>query len=275
MVKTPQPSDQSCLIVLTGLANIIRLHPILNIVSIMTTTYLVTGANRRIGRAFVNHLASWPNSKVVGAVRDLSRVQDQENVSFINLNYFDSLNKIEKNLTTLNKIAPNGVDVVISNVGIKNRLLLADSEKAQHKAHVEVKVVGAIKFSRAVMPYLSKSKGDKKLVLISTATKFTNRILNSPFPAFWHPQKALNKAVSEIAIETKGKAVVVAVHPGPVESETSRGSYKLSGKLAAIVAAMPKVTPEESVQKMTSVIEKLTIDDTGSFVTHEGEKVEW
>lgn len=241
------------------------------------TTYLVTGANRGIGQGFINHLASLPNSKVIGTVRDLSVVKDHDNVSYIKLSYSDSLEHIKKDLEVLGKIAPNGVDVVISNVGIAQTLKsISEIEESQLNSHFEVNVVGAIKFYQAILPHLNKSDGEKKLIFISSVAGLTNNFPTPGFSAYGISKAALNYAVRQIAIETTGKAVVIAMHPGLVDTDMSRDSIKMLPKeMAETFASFPSLTPDESVQKMTSVIEGLAAEDTGSFISYDGEKATW
>ena len=86
----------------------------------------------------------------------------------------------------------------------------------------------------------------------------------------WHSYRAAKAAANQIvrgaAIEIArrdGAAIVVALHPGTVETPFTRG-YKAE-----------KLTPATSADRLVGVLGRLTPDDTGGFFDHAGERVEW
>jgi NAD(P)-dependent dehydrogenase (short-subunit alcohol dehydrogenase family) len=79
---------------------------------------------------------------------------------------------------------------------------------------------------------------------------------------------ALNMLIKTASIElarTKPNVALVAMHPGTVNS-------RLSKPFKGEQIGRP---PLDAVTDMFTVIEKLTIQDSGSFVSYSGEKLPW
>jgi NAD(P)-dependent dehydrogenase (short-subunit alcohol dehydrogenase family) len=73
---------------------------------------------------------------------------------------------------------------------------------------------------------------------------------------------ALNMATRSLAVDLKGRGiVVVAMHPGMVQTDMTRGFGML--------------TPAESVAGMVQVIDKLTPEQTGQFLHYQGTTLPW
>ncbi len=79
---------------------------------------------------------------------------------------------------------------------------------------------------------------------------------------------ALNQVMHTAAIEIGRKrkeAVVVALHPGTVESDLTR----------KYLARHKSVTPAEAAENLVTVMGRLTPEQTGGFFDWAGERVEW
>ncbi|WP_136637032.1 SDR family oxidoreductase [Pseudooceanicola onchidii] len=88
----------------------------------------------------------------------------------------------------------------------------------------------------------------------------------------WHSYRAAKAAANQIvrgaSIElgrTHKEAVVVALHPGTVQSDLTK---KYLGR-------HPAVTPEAAAEHLLSVVGGLTAEDIGGFFDWKGERVEW
>ena len=86
----------------------------------------------------------------------------------------------------------------------------------------------------------------------------------------WYSYRASKAAANQIvhtaAIELRRKrrgSVVAALHPGTVETPFTDG-YKAR-----------KLTAEEAADRLVTVLDGLSPDDTGGFFDHAGERVEW
>lgn len=79
---------------------------------------------------------------------------------------------------------------------------------------------------------------------------------------------AQNQILRTAAIEIARKrpeAIVVALHPGTVETDLS----------AAFAANHPTISPQTSAQALLAVIDRLTPEQTGSFWDWKGQPVPW
>lgn len=79
---------------------------------------------------------------------------------------------------------------------------------------------------------------------------------------------ALNQLIRCAAIEEKRRnkeAIIVALHPGTIETNLTRRYAK--GRFTA--------SPEEAAKKMLSALNALTPAETGSFIDYDGDKVPW
>ncbi|WP_411819943.1 SDR family NAD(P)-dependent oxidoreductase [Hyphococcus formosus] len=79
---------------------------------------------------------------------------------------------------------------------------------------------------------------------------------------------ALNQLVKCASVEIKRShpnAIITALHPGTIETpltkKYARGRYTS--------------TPHEGAEKMLSVLDKLTAEDTGTFLDYNGEEIPW
>lgn len=88
----------------------------------------------------------------------------------------------------------------------------------------------------------------------------------------WYSYRAAKAAANQIvhtaAIElgrTHKEAVVVSLHPGTVKSDLT----------AKYLGRHPAVSPAEAAENLVSVVEGLTVADSGGFFDWRGERVEW
>jgi len=82
----------------------------------------------------------------------------------------------------------------------------------------------------------------------------------------WVPYRtskaALNMAWSSLALEARSRGVaVVALSPGWVKTDMG--------------GAGAEITPEESVTAMRTLIDRLSIDDSGKFLRRDGSELPW
>lgn len=88
----------------------------------------------------------------------------------------------------------------------------------------------------------------------------------------WYSYRAAKAAANQIvhtaAIElgrTHKQAVVVSLHPGTVKSDLT----------AKYLGRHPAVEPAEAAENLVSVVEGLSVADSGGFFDWRGERVEW
>ena len=122
---------------------------------------LVTGANRGLGKAFVNALLEGGAAKVYAGARDPNSV-DIPGSTPIALDITDpaSVQRAAEHCTD--------VDVVINNAGfLKYGSLLAEDSVENLQQHFDVNTFGTLRVSRAFAPILAKQGGGALINVLS------------------------------------------------------------------------------------------------------------
>ncbi|EGV63572.1 hypothetical protein PSN45_004555 [Yamadazyma tenuis] len=242
----------------------------------MSFTYLVVGASRGIGYAYVKVLSAVPTNLVIATARDHQSAKKLEslgsNVKTILIDMQDPYAKFEAAFKVLDTLAPNGVDVFIHNAGISS----SDASKSslefdadQYQKILDVNVGGPAKAYKAAYPYIFKGKGTKKIAFVSSTVGQVGWEVSpgggQGFNAYGASKAALNHLGVQIAKENAGSDVDLVKHsvtvllcPGLVATDMAKG----------FEGAMP---PEVSVAASLAVISKTTAADSGKFYGHSGE----
>lgn len=251
------------------------------------STILVTGATRGIGFELVKQYAADANNTVIGTSRSLEKIGKLaelkgKNVHVIRLDLADSLDTIKNDFVQLQKLAPNGVDVVVQSAGIGLNpppgVHLTNVDLDNYTKNFDTNVVGSIKVYQAVYPYWAKeSSNTKKFIFISSALGWTNNYLGLPSFGYGLSKAGINYFAREAAhfhtqsaIEPVKSSVTVAVHPGVVATDLARAFVGLSS-----VPGIEVLTPLECVEKLKRLFDGLAVEDNGTFKNNDGSSVLW
>ncbi|EGV65140.1 NAD(P)-dependent dehydrogenase [Yamadazyma tenuis] len=243
------------------------------------TTYFITGTNRGIGLAYVEHLTSDKSNLVIATVRSEKAAGpltalNRDNLKIIYLDMADSSAKFEAAFKQLEHLAPNGIDVFIQNAGISGPKFLVPAEQYNAESYAEVLTInvgGSAKAYNALYPYLFKGTGTKKIVFLSTIAAQIG------FPAGGNAYSASKAAVNHLAVqiakqnagaenELVRNSATVMLHPGLVETDMAEEPKAVWGSAGFI-------SPSESVEKSLKVVAGLTAADTGKFLSYEGDEL--
>ncbi|GAA97651.1 uncharacterized protein L969DRAFT_94792 [Mixia osmundae IAM 14324] len=233
---------------------------------VMSTSYLIIGANRGIGFGFIRQLALRPNTTVYASYRtaaksteliDFSRAH--ENVVLLSLDMTDE--KSVKQAANELKRHTASIDVAIFNAGVQSYLGdVLETPPSVYLQHYEQNVVGPLILTQAFVPFLLASQSARRaLVYLSTAAgsisslPAINGTVTSMYDAKSYPvghyatsKAALNTLGRVVALELERKGVsVLLVHPGMVSTDLSAMQVGQNGA----------VSVEHSVRTMLQVIE--------------------
>ena len=233
----------------------------------MTTTILITGANRGIGLAMAQDAAQrgW---RVIGTARDpnsateLSAINGpagKVRVEQLETSSDDSATALAKSL----KDVP--VDIVINNAGIF--LHECDTiENFDQDAFLDcfkTNTLGPMLVTRALFPNLKASKR-KLLVQITSNLGSINDASKGQmgFLGYRTSKAALNMANTTIAHELRQTGIAcIAIHPGWVQTDMGGPGGQLK--------------PDQSASSILDTIDKLTIKDSGRFMDYAGKALVW
>ncbi len=230
------------------------------------TTVVITGAGRGLGLALARqHLAQ--GATVIGGVRNPSGAQELVSAGAqvlpLDTGSGESIAAFGKAL------GDRPVDVLYNNAAIDARAVGADDEarsalvitEQQFRAVMEVNVLGPLLLVQAVVGNLRAAKGT--IVNVSSqvgSIEVAQRIGRDV--SYNSSKAALNMLTLKQSQVLRADGVtVIAVHPGWVRSD-------MGGPTATL-------DPAESAAGIVTLVARLSIDDTGSFVQWDGSIHPW
>jgi NAD(P)-dependent dehydrogenase (short-subunit alcohol dehydrogenase family) len=236
-------------------------------------TILVTGASRGIGLEFVRQYASagWD---VIACARDPARAQGLDDVrrragGNVVVEPLDVTHPQQVEWL-VGKYAESTIDVLVNNAGdlgprganreMLHRQFFGSLDYDAWRRVFEVNVYAPVRIAEAFAPQVERS-AERKMVFLSS----TQGSITEGTAAVFHycsSKAALNKCVSMVAMALQARGVIAtAVCPGHVKTE-------LGGQGATLEAA-------DSVAALRRLIARLTPEDSGRFLRHDGERVAW
>ena len=224
-------------------------------------TVLITGAGRGLGLELAKQYAEdgWTVHGTVrtdDAARQLASIGGA--VTVHRLDVTDEA-QIAGLASTLKAVA---IDVLICNAGIygERGVAFRDLDYRLWAEVFRVNVFGPTMIASALLENVAHSS-QKKIITISSVMGSIARSPGSEFP-YRSSKAAVNAVMKNLSVYLAPRDVIVAMlHPGWVRTDM--------GGTAADIA------PEESVSGMRGLIARLTMADTGRFLTYEGTEIPW
>lgn len=185
-------------------------------IDISSSTFLVTGANRGIGKATVEALLAKGAKKVYAAARKPDSLQD------LLAAHGDRVEAVQLDVTKPDDIASAAqqvgeLDVLINNAGVATFTpLLEDGAVEDGRKQFEVNVFGLGNVTNAFLPHLKKSKAAAIVNLDSVAS-----LINFPPLPWYSATKAAAESLTQAyrAYLSADQILVVGVYPGPIDTD--------------------------------------------------------
>ena len=198
---------------------------------------LVTGANRGIGRVFVNSFIQHGAAKVYAGVRRLNSATPLVEA------YGDMVVPIQIDLTAPRSIteaakAAQDVQVVVNNAGVLKSANPLEAEAIGHlEFEMQVNVHGLIRMAQAFAPIL-KANGGGVFVQLNSVASFKSFADFSTYSASKAAAYSITQALREVLGE-QGTAVV-SVHPGPIATDmaTAAGLEEMAEPPSVVADAL-------------------------------------
>ncbi|KAF2143511.1 uncharacterized protein K452DRAFT_317636 [Aplosporella prunicola CBS 121167] len=243
--------------------------------------YLITGANRGIGRAFVEAYLSRPSTTVVAGVRDPAHATAQS-LSQLSKGASSEL-IVERIDASDDSSAPaameqlarkHGIvklDVVIANAGVSRSYpRVAEVAIDELDYHVRINGYGTLRLFQATLPAMDRAASPKFVAVSSSASSIGGMDLQ-PFPnAAYGPSKALLNYLTRKMHFEHENIIVFPVDPGWVKTDMSNDAAAILGLAEA------EMTPKESVDGLVRVIDGASREETsGRFLLYTGEASQW
>ncbi|KAF2137112.1 uncharacterized protein K452DRAFT_236442 [Aplosporella prunicola CBS 121167] len=250
--------------------------------STTNTTYLITGANRGLGRGLVATYLARPASTIIAGVRDPAHPTAQSLYSLsvgtdsalivVRIDSSDAPSAAAAISLLATEHSITRLDVVIANAGIgKTYPRIADATLDELDEHIRVNAYGPLALFQAALPALNQSSQPKFVALSSAVGSIGGMGKRTLLPhAAYGPSKALlNWLVRRMHFEHENM-IVFPIHPGWAKTEMGNGTATKFGLGEA------EVEPKDSVAGMIKVIDGATREETsGRFMLFNGEVSEW
>lgn len=227
--------------------------------------FIVTGANRGIGLEFVRQYLA-RGDQVVAAARtpsssaalcDLARAHPSALVTRpCDVTDDASVRDLASAL------GEGAVDVLVNNAGVMGRMLSLDEvDLADVTRTFEINAVGPLRVTRALLPHLRRSSV-RKVAHISSGMGSIGDNNSGGAYAYRMSKAALNMAARSMALDLKREKIIAAVfNPGWVQTD-------MGG-----MGAPTRV--EDSVGRLVALIDKLTLEQSGTFLDYRGPVWPW
>jgi NAD(P)-dependent dehydrogenase (short-subunit alcohol dehydrogenase family) len=214
-------------------------------------TVLITGANRGIGLEFARQYSAdgWD---VIATARQSSADLDALGVTVKTLDLSDA-----DTVAAFSVDRP--LDLFIANAGTNHPMNTDGAENGRAwQAMMMINAIAPYQLGKALLP--SMADGGKMLAISSGMGSIGDN--GGGWVPYRTSKAALNMAWSCLALEARGRGIpCVLFSPGWVKTRMGGAGAEISS--------------EESVSAMRSLIERLTIDDTGKFMRRNGSELPW
>ncbi|QDS76880.1 hypothetical protein FKW77_003716 [Venturia effusa] len=263
-------------------------------------SYLVTGASRGLGYAFIKTLASDTSNTIFGLVRNkdatLARLQN-DNLADIHIIEADIVDyaSLQKAAEEVSKVTGGTLDVLINNAAYvsmeSNFTTISEAEKdlpavlEDFNKSIQINLVGIFNTVTAFLPLLRKSQV-KKVISITTGMADLDFTLSYSIPTaapYSISKAALNMLVAKYHNAYKEEGILfMGISPGMVATAENKTytAEELEG-FQSMVGAFKEyaptfegpITPQQSVDMVLKVIDQANVEENGgSFVSHYGNK---
>jgi NAD(P)-dependent dehydrogenase (short-subunit alcohol dehydrogenase family) len=226
------------------------------------TTILITGANRGIGLSLAQHAAQRGYS-VIGTTRNPDAAEELRATGARVEGLVADSDESCKALAA--RLGDQAIDVLVNNAGIflHDCDELEDFNPDSFKRTIETNTLGPLLVLRALIPNLERSQRKMSVQISSDLGSITDASTGRQGSLGYRIAKAgLNMATATIAHEVKPRGITcVSVHPGWVRTDLGGPHADLS--------------TDESASSILDTLEKITAEDSGSFVDYAGNTVAW
>ena len=226
-------------------------------------TVLVTGANRGLGLEFVRQYAAegWTVHACCrdpGAAKALEAVKGDITIHGLDVGDRASVTALARAL----KSTP--IDVLINNAGVyggdRDGQTFGKVDDGAWDACLRTNALGPLMVTEALIDNVAR--GASKVIACVTS-KMGSMADNTSGGAYIYraSKAALNAVIVSLARDLKGRATVIAFHPGWVQTD-------MGGRGAPI-------KPPESIAGMRKVIAGAKPSDSGRFLNYDGASIPW
>ncbi|XEV01626.1 hypothetical protein FSHL1_006913 [Fusarium sambucinum] len=229
-------------------------------------TYLVTGANRGIGKGLVASFLSEPRSIVIAAVRDLEHESSQSLLQLpqgtdsklirVKIDAGDSQSIHNAFEHLINDHGIRSLDVVVANAGKGGASRkLHETPLSEMQEYMSTNAYGVVELFKSSLSLLVKS--EKPTFCAITSGIGTNNNIDTSLPLACYATSKLvaNHFIRWLAAENSG-LTIFALHPGLVNTELTKATLQDIKKLNPDIDLnmFKLISVEESAQDLKKLV---------------------
>ena len=226
----------------------------------------ITGANRGLGLEFTREWLE-RGDRVFALVRDPSGAREldalaarhSETLMVLPCDVSDD-DSVDQARMAIEASCP-ALDLVVNNAGVYNKSEggFPDVDLGSIQQVFNVNTLGPLRVSRALIPWLRKGVRPRLVHVTSKMGSIEDNTSGGSW-GYRLSKTALNMVNRNLAVELAAATIPsVVIHPGWVRTDMGGGSAPLS---------IP-----ESVAEMVSTLDRLTMDQSGSFLDRDGTRI--
>nr|WP_163503768.1 SDR family oxidoreductase [Halomonas socia] len=221
----------------------------------MTSTVLITGANRGVGLALAQHYhqAGW---QVIGVCRsasaELAEVAERV-IDNIDVTQYDDVARLAQSLDGTR------LDLLINNAGLLRDEQLGKIDFETIREQMEVNAYAPLRVTEALLPCLGE--GSKIANITSRMGSIADNDSGGRY-GYRASKAALNAFGKSLAVDLAPRGIAVAqLHPGYVQTR--------------MVNFGGLISPDEAAAGIAARMEALTLETSGGFWHSNGEPLPW
>ncbi|WP_417608469.1 SDR family oxidoreductase [Parasphingorhabdus sp.] len=219
-------------------------------------TAIITGANRGLGLEMAKQYSAngW---HVIGTAREPEKATELQAIDNVKVLQLDAADDASVK-SFAEQIADQPIDLFINNAGSFGP---SEFDPDAWLDLFNVNVIGPVRLANALKENVAKS-ADKKMVVLSSQVGSIAENKTGGMMYYRTSKAAVNQAWNCLAQQWKDEGLTLAMmHPGWVQTD-------MGGENADL-------TPQESVEGMRSVIDRLTHEQSAKFYDYSGREIPW
>ena len=222
---------------------------------------LITGANRGIGLAFCQLLTA-RGDEVIAVCRassdELGRLAVQVGERLRVIEGVDVSHE-EGAAHLVQSLGDRPIDLLINNAGIMASVTLENLDIASIREQFEINAIAPLRITHALLGQLSDHA---KVAIVTSRMGSIDDNDSGGSYGYRMSKVAANMAGRSLSVDLKGRGIAVALlHPGWVRTDMTGGNGLIDA--------------EQSASGLITIMDRLTLDQTGLFWHTNGEILPW
>ena len=229
-------------------------------------TVLITGANRGLGLEFARQYAAegwqvYAACRLPDDAKDLQQIANKtgDRLHILAMDVMDTVSV----RAAARELSGQPIDLLLNNAGVggPSGQRLGNLDYAAWARVLDTNTLGPMRVAEAFLENVAQSR-DKRIVTITSGMGSIADNTSGGRYAYRSSKAAVNSVMKSLSVDLAPRGITcVVLNPGWVRTDMGGSGGKLS--------------PEESIKAMRSVIAALRPEDSGKFLNYTGKPYPW